>query len=334
MAFLFLFVGFFSLGWILLRPKIISVEKIERKNSHQQFLPEKDEKIISVLLVGNIMLNRGVKYKIEKYGGGDFRFPFLKIAEELKKADVVFGNLEGPISDKGVKVGSIYSFRSDPKSIEGLKFANFNILSLANNHVLDYGREAIKDTLLRLKEAGIDWVGAGFNENEAFSPLVKKLTEQKIGFLAFTNLVPESWRAGKENAGLAWISEKDFEKIKEEIKKAKENCDLLIISLHAGEEYQKSRQNFKENFQRWQSMLVADIVFGHHPMSFKKVKFIMVATFFIVWEILFLTKAFQKNDGGKMIKILIENKKIKKIIPIETQINEFFQPEIKKEAIR
>jgi len=118
------------------------------KPTKETLIVEKKQPI-KIILVGDIMLNRGVKFMIEKEGGPtrggypDFRFPFLKIADYLKEADIVFGNLEGIVSDKGIKVGSIYSFRADPKAIEGLSFAGFNVLSLANNHALDYTREAL-----------------------------------------------------------------------------------------------------------------------------------------------------------------------------------------------
>ena len=182
-----------------------------------QFLIQK-EKPITLIFVGDIMLNRGVQYMVEKYGKGDFKFPFLKIAEELQKADILFGNLESIISNKGKKVGSIYSFRAEPKAIEGLKFAGFNILSVANNHIFDYGREAMEDSFLRLRKSEIDYVGGGFNEIEAYAPVIKEMRGVKIAFLAYTNLGSEYWSAKGNRSGIAWLTE---EKLKEEVKKVK-----------------------------------------------------------------------------------------------------------------
>ena len=168
----------------LIRPKIIEITpspvQVSESSPSQTQLPENET--ITIILVGDIMLDRGVEYMVHKEGGGDFRFPFLKIAEELQKADIIFGNLEGPISDKGTKVGSIYSFRAEPEVIEGLTFAGFDILSVANNHAFDYGREALEDTLKRLNEAGINYIGAGMNEKEAFSPIIKETNGTKIAF--------------------------------------------------------------------------------------------------------------------------------------------------------
>jgi len=164
----------------LIKPKTIEIHPSQ---------PEKQT--VNIILVGDIMLDRGVEYMIGKQGNGDFKFPFLKIADYFKKADIVFGNLEGVISDKGTKVGSIYSFRVNPEATEALIFSNFNVLSLANNHALDYGREALKDCLNRLKEHNISYVGAGFNEQEAFSLVVKEINNTKIGFLAYIDIGPE-----------------------------------------------------------------------------------------------------------------------------------------------
>ncbi|GAI32152.1 unnamed protein product, partial [marine sediment metagenome] len=205
---------------------------------------------INLFLIGDIMLDRGVEYMINKEGKGDFRFPFLKIADELKKSDILFANLEGPISDKGIKVGSIYSFRFNPKAVEGLIYAGFDVLSLANNHMFDYQRIALEDTMRILEENNIDYIGAGFNKEEAFSLKIKEIKNTKIGFLAYTNLGPENWKAGEKNPGVAWISENDIGEVVEYIKKAKEKVDVLIISLHAGEEYSKEPNLFQVSFAK------------------------------------------------------------------------------------
>ncbi|PIV45302.1 MAG: hypothetical protein COS25_00520, partial [Candidatus Nealsonbacteria bacterium CG02_land_8_20_14_3_00_37_10] len=127
---------FFGISFFI-EPAGIEIIPFQQKETSTLLVGE--EQPIKIILVGDIMLDRGVEYMVEKEGKGDFRFPFIKIADYLKGADIVFGNLEGVISDKGIKVGSIYSFRANPKAIEGLIFAGFNVLSLANNHAFDYG---------------------------------------------------------------------------------------------------------------------------------------------------------------------------------------------------
>lgn len=293
--------------------------------------PTKND-VVKIFLVGDVMLDRGVEYMVMKYGNGDFKFPFLKIADDLKEADILFGNLEGPISDKGTKVGSIYSFRADPETIESLKFAGFDILSLANNHAFDYGRMALEDTFLRLKKIEIDYCGAGFSENESFSPIIKNVKNTKIGFLAYTNLGPAVWKANKENSGIAWLNENDFEKIKNNIKKAKEKVDILIVSLHAGEEYQKEPIQFQVDFFKMAIEAGADLVIGHHPHIIQKNEKYQNGWIFYSLGNFVFDQGFSKETlNSQMVEVLIENGKIKKTDVREIEINEFFQPEIKNE---
>jgi len=273
-----------------------------------------------------------VEYMVEKEGKGDFRFPFLKIAEELQKADILFGNLEGVISDKGIKVGSIYSFRADPNAIEGLSFAGFNVLSLANNHAFDYTREALEDCLTKLSTAGIGYVGAGFTEKEAYSPLIKEIKGTKIAFLAYTNLGPEAWKATETKSGIAWISEKEINKIKEDIKSAKESADILIVSLHSGEEYSNEPTLFQIEFSKMAIDAGADLIVGHHPHVIQpNEKYGNGYIFYSLGNFIFDQSFSEKTMRGQILEILIKDGKIKELIPKEIKLNNYFQPVIKDE---
>jgi len=314
----------FVLRFFLVNPSLIE-NKPNRTIETPQIV---EDKSITLILVGDIMLDRGVKYMVEKYGNGDFRFPFFEIADYLKMADIVFGNLEGPISDKGEKVGSIYSFRNNPKSIEGLTFAGFDIISLANNHAFDYGRKALEDTFLRLKNASINYVGTGINEKEAYSPIIKDINGTKIAFLAYTNLGPESWKAGEKNSGIAWISENNFEKINEDIKLAKQNSDILIVSLHSGEEYQKEPTKFQIEFSKMAIEAGADIIIGHHPHVVQpNEKYGNGYIFYSLGNFVFDQGFSKETMEEEIVKVAIEDKKIKEVFPISIKINEYFQPE-------
>ena len=288
---------------------------------------------LSIILTGDIMLNRRVDLMMK--AKNDYTFPFQKIAEELKKADIVFGNLESPISDKGKKTGSIYSFRADPNAIEGLTFAGFDVLSLANDHVFDYGKIALEDTFLRLKTAGINYVGAGFNEKEAFSPIIKEINgsagspQAKIGFLAYTDLGSVFWTATKYSSGLALINLEYFENILQDIKKAKLQVDVLIVSLHSGEEYIKEPGQPQIDFVKAVIDAGADIIVGHHSHIIQpNEKYKNGYIFYGLGNFVFDQNLSAETTQGQIVKVLIEDKKIKQVIPINIKINEFFQPEI------
>ena len=294
-------------------------------------LEPKDSKI-TIFTVGDIMLDRGVELKIKKEGKGDFRFPFFKIAGELKKADILFGNLEGPISDKGQKVGSIYSFRFDPKAIEGLKYAGFDIFSLANNHMFDYQRIALEDTMRILEENKIDYVGAGFSEEEAFSLKIREIKNTKIGFLAYTNLGPEVWKATEKNSGIAWISEKDIEEVKRDIERAKQKIDILIVSLHSGEEYATNTTPFQISFARAFVDAGADLIVGHHPHIIQKIE--RYKNSWIAYSLgnfIFDQSFSEETMEGLLLEVIIEDNKIKELNPKEIKISKSFQPYLEKD---
>ena len=284
---------------------------------------------ITLFLVGDIMLNRGVEYYVKKEGKGDWRFPFLKIAKDFQRADIAFGNLEGPISDKGQRVGSRYSFRASPKVVEGLKYAGFDILSLANNHAFDYGRKALEQTMEILEENNIDYVGAGFNFQEAFWPKILEVKGTKIAFLAFTNLGSPNWTATDAKPGIAWIG--NVEEAEESVKEAKTKADIVIVSLHSGEEYSKNPTPFQKDFAKIAIDTGADLIVGHHShvvQPIEKYKGSWIA--YSLGNFIFDQSFSQETMKGLILKVIIANKKIKEILPIEIKINRFFQPEIYK----
>ena len=287
-----------------------------------------DDSEINLFFVGDIMLGRGVEYMINKQGKGDFKFSFLKIASELQKSDILFANLEGPISDKGVRVGSIYSFRFKPEAVDGLVYGGFDILSLANNHMLDYQRIALEDTMNILKENKIDYVGAGFNKEEAFSLKIKEIKNTRIGFLAYTNLGPGNWKAGEKNSGMAWISENDIGEIAEDIKKSKKEVDILIISLHAGEEYEENPTSFQTSFAMNCIENGADLVVGHHSHVVQKIERYNDGWIaYSLGNFIFDQGFSEETMKSIILKVAIKDKKIKEISSEDIKINKYFQPD-------
>jgi len=288
--------------------------------------PEYKQDQIVLMAVGDIMLNRGVELKI-KQNQENFNFPFLKIKEYLNEADLIFGNLESVISDKGTNVGSIYSFRANPKTINGLTYAGFNIVSVANNHAFDYTRKALEDSLIRLKQAKISYVGAGFGAQEAHSVVIKQINQTKIGFLAYNGLGSRNWQATKDSSGIAWLDEN----IASDIKQAKAQTDILIVSMHFGDEYAKRPNGTQTYFAQLAIDSGADLVIGHHPHVIQPVekyknKYIAYSLGNFVFD-----QPFSKETmKGLLLKVLIQNKEIKEVIPVNIEINKDFQPEVVK----
>ncbi len=321
---IFLLAGFF----IYSKKLIFSISSANISQSASENQP------IILIAVGDIMLDRGVKYMVDKFGQGDFNFVFTNIKNELLKADILFGNLEGPISSKGILVGSIYSFRFSPTSTLALKKTGFDVLSLANNHMLDYQAIALQDTMVNLQKAGIDFVGAGNNTAEAFSLKIKEVQGTKIGFLAFENIGPVNWRAGADKTGMAWIGEAelssgwdDFNKVKEIIMQSKSQVDILAVSLHAGVEYQGLPDDFQKAFAKMAIDAGADLIIGHHPhvvQPLEKYKngWIIYSLGNFVFDQYFSPETME----GGLLRVEIKDKKIDNVMLEKVRLNKYYQP--------
>ncbi len=296
---------------------------------NKALLKNKETEKIVLMAVGDIMLDRGVKYMVDKHGKGDFNFVFENIKSQLLKADILFGNLEGPISSRGLRVGSIYSFRFLPTSTLALKNAGFDIVSIANNHMLDYQGVALQDTMLNLAGNGIDYVGAGKNESEAFSLKIKEIQGVKIGFLGFIGFGPASWKAGDDKTGMAWISQSDFEKVKEIIIKSKEQVDVLAVSLHTGIEYQPLPNGFQKDFSKMAIDAGADLVLGHHPHVIQPLeKYNNGWIIYSLGNFVFDQYFSKETMEGGFLKAEIIDKKISNVILEKVQLNKYYQPEL------
>jgi len=213
---------------------------------------------VEILFVGDVMLSRQVGKVMEREQ--NYKYPFLRVASILQEADIVFGNLEGPISSRGYDAGSEYSFRGDPRVVEGLSFAGFDVMSLANNHIWDWGAEAIDDTISILSDNGIATVGAGNDFNEANSPSIIDLDDTSVGFLSYTTLYPEGLKATKEGAGVS-----NIDLALQKVAELAENVDVVIVSLHWGEEYELLSNESQQKLSRSLIDVGADIIVGHHP---------------------------------------------------------------------
>lgn len=224
-------------------------------------LEEKEPNFVTLLFGGDMMLTRGVKNSVMKNFNGDYSALFEKLGI-LKETDIAFANLEGPASDKGYDRKNLYSFRMDPSVVPALKGAGFNVLSVANNHEADWGRDAYADTLARLKENEIAYTGGGMNTSEAETPVIIEKYGMKIGYLGFSDVGPEGMKATENKAGILLANNPRFAEI---IKNASEKVDSLIVSIHFGDEYKTVHNSRQQQLAERAIDNGAKIVIGHHP---------------------------------------------------------------------
>ena len=237
----------------------------ERKENEAKTLmpgPDVNAETIRLGFVGDMMFDREVESHTLRYGGGNPDFSFENIQAYLKTFDVLFGNLEGPVSDKGADQGSVYSFRMPPAVIPALARAGFSVVSVANNHIEDFGEEAMTDTFQRLSAASIVYAGGGFTEEEAYRPRTVTLDGVRIAFLAFSEFGRNYLEARGDEPGIALVSP---ESIASGIALARETSDIVVVSFHFGEEYEPEPSEYQKDISHLAIDLGADLVVGHHP---------------------------------------------------------------------
>ena len=292
----------------------------------QTAVPEtqKEKKSYTLIFVGDIMLSRKIDKLMNE--SRDFRFPFLKISETLRSADFTFGNLEGPISDRGRNQGSKFSFRVDPEAVEGLKFAGFDMVSLANNHILDWGVEALAQTVSILHANGIKSVGAGRNYTEANNPVFAEIGNTKIAFFAYTNFYPENLLATENRGG---VSSFNLEEIKANIKNARSRTDLVVVSLHWGDEYKLRSSPTQQGIAHALIEAGADLIVGHHPHVAQEVERYKDGwILYSLGNFVFDQYLWDETKKGLMAKVTLEDKKISSLELKTVKLNGTFQPYI------
>lgn len=186
-----------------------------------------------------------------------------KLKKKIEKCEIVCCNFEGPIigsEDKyKKKIGPNISNNID--NTRNLINCGFNLFCLANNHIYDYGKKGIENTIIFLKEEKVDYIGAGIQKEEIYKVLYKKIDDKRF---AFINIAENGFGAAIENDdyGYAYMFN---EKILNDIGNIKKKVDILILIIHAGAEhwnvplpeYRKIYKNFIDNG--------VDVIIGHHP---------------------------------------------------------------------
>ncbi|MCD6217147.1 CapA family protein [bacterium] len=213
--------------------------------------------MIRFMAVGDIMLGRGVGNRIRKYGTG---WLCEKTSSVLHNADVLFGNLESPLTTRYSPTHTENVFMGNPKMAKELTSIGFNVLSVANNHAFDQGRTGLQHTLNHLKDAGIIAVGGGIGNDEPYKAKVMEKNGVKIAFIGAQNVISTSLDIAK--AGIAQLDV--YHQIKE-IKSVRSNVDFIVVSLHWGGEYVNTASDKQKETAHRLIDAGADIIIGHHP---------------------------------------------------------------------
>ncbi len=213
----------------------------------------------TLVVTGDMMLGNWAQGVILQKG---MAYPFQAVDSVLRDAEVVFANLEAPFGEGGAPFEKSFTFRVNPKLVKVLRHGGINLVSLANNHMMDYGAEVMEQTRRLLKAEGIWFAGAGLNQQEAMQPAIFTVNGVKVAFVACSLTFPEEFWASDTSAGTYFPYQEVFYR---QIRQLKQENDLVLVSFHWGEELRKTPKQYQRQLAHQTVEAGADLIVGHHP---------------------------------------------------------------------
>lgn len=223
---------------------------------------------MKLCLTGDVMIGRMVNRKLNKHLP---EYLWGNVLPLMLDCDLRLINLESTLTRSDDKVKKAFNFRSDPSHVDCLKKAQIDVVTLANNHVLDYGSEGFVETLETLDAAEIQRVGAGMSLADARKPVILERDGVKIGILGCTDNEPD-WAATEGFLGTHYVRVSDVEKIGNDIEALRPQVDVLVLTMHWGP---NMRQTPRPNYIHFAKAMIewgVDIFHGHSSHVFQGVQ--------------------------------------------------------------
>ena len=220
--------------------------------------------------------------------------------QQLEAADIAHLNLEAPLTRRGIRAEKQNTLRADPGQVEDLLLSGVDVVTLANNHMLDYGVDGLLDTLDTLRRAGVRQVGAGTCLAEAREGVVLEGPGGRVGFLAFASTLPQGFSAAEERPGIAPIHvtaafvvenplameqpgtpppiltyplQRDVDATIEVVQRLKSQADFVVASAHWGVAGQDAIMDYQREVGHALVDAGCDLILGHHPHRLHGVEF-------------------------------------------------------------
>lgn len=225
------------------------------------FAPGKER--VRLVFGGDASLARGIADTIA-LDGGDPAKTLAGVAPAMSAADLAFVNLECVLSESAAEAADRrWLIRADPALAPGLAAIGIDVVSTANNHTRDFGRQGYHRTLAALDAAGILHTGAVWDD-EAQPPLVVQVGRYRVGFVAYTDIT----RYGpREAAADLWPMPANYDvgRVVRDVERLRPEVDVLVVSLHWGHEYSMLETDEQRAQARRFVDAGADLIIGHHP---------------------------------------------------------------------
>lgn len=219
---------------------------------------------VSLLFLGDINMGRTLGRRIK---AGETDYPLARIKELVSAADFACADLEVQVSDLPGTVGEPNSLRYCAPAVVARMMvdAGFDAVCSANNHMWDYGKDALVDTIANLDKAGLPHTGIGATRDEAYAPVIAEVGGWRIALFSATSIFNYEYR-GDVTQMLAWA---DLARMSEEIAEVRDSVDVVIVNHHGGDEYAGLPSEEVKAFDRGCLAAGADMVWGGHPHVFE-----------------------------------------------------------------
>ncbi len=216
---------------------------------------------LRLLAVGDVNLGRTLGQTLLR---GDTLYPWRLVADTLAAYDVVFANLESNLSDQGGRTEDPHSntvFTGPPCGAASLRRGGVSVVSTANNHAMDFGPGAVRQTLALLDAAGVAHAGTALDSSALYDPLWLRVRGFRLALFACTELMND----GRDGRWKRYVASADTARLLARIREARRSADVIVVSLHAGDEYAPRAAQRVLSFARAAADAGADLVLGHHP---------------------------------------------------------------------
>jgi len=276
--------------------------------------PVLKERIDSVTLaaVGDVLIHSSIYKDAKTAEGYDFRPMFAKVKPYITAADLAIANQESMIGGEAIGLSDYPMFNSPFEVGDALKDAGFDVVSMANNHTLDRGEQAILNAIGHWKRLGMVYVGAYESEEDRRRIRIAEKNGISFAFLAYTygtNGIPVP--EGKPYL----VNLIEAETVEREIREARGKADVVIVNVHFGQEYARMPDGSQKTFATMAAEAGADIIIGHHPHVLQPVEWIETASgrkSFVIYSLGNFIAAQEgpyKRTGG-ILQLRVEKKTV------------------------
>lgn len=221
-----------------------------------------EERLVKGTVFGDMMLGRSIKNRSEST---DYSQVLDNVSNIWSDSDYVCGNLECALLDNPsqfTKNEKEIHINAETRTVNVLKDNGFTLVNLANNHLADFCSEGVVSTLNALKNAGLKYVGAGANLEEASKYDIQEVNGVKIATVSVSDIIPKNFSAKADKAGILSTNNMRYYQA---VREASEVADLVIVNIHWGVEYALNETEQQRQLARNLINFGADIIIGSHP---------------------------------------------------------------------